>query len=365
MHRRLAGRVGAADDVDVLVFAGGGFGDGRAVVNARAGEPVHAWDIETPPLDPGRDHDAVSRKFLPVRQFDHAILAFHQQTHGIGGREHLGSKAAHLGDTSACEVGAAEPGGKAEIVFDARTEAGLAARSFALHENRLKPFGAAVESASKSGWSRSDDDDVVEAAAGNLTQGRAFRPPAQDLGCSRTEPSGKITTGIAAVFSPRAALHPGIGNAIGFDPAIGNLALGQEILQPVCLGSPPRADDVGSVERLAISSLPVFELISQNRVEVLLRRLPRLHQVVIEFDFVDRIDGRGRVRIGGQQHAARFRLQRDRLLQKLGAAHMRHSLIDEKEATRSPRARQLTDDADGLLAANRRRGSDSSTRTSS
>ena len=109
----------------------------------------------------------MSRKLLPVRQFDDAILAFHQQADGFGGREHFGSKAAHLGDTSACEVGAAESGGKAEIVFDAGTEAGLAARSFALHENRLQPFGAAVERAGKSGRSRSDDDDVIEPAAGN------------------------------------------------------------------------------------------------------------------------------------------------------------------------------------------------------
>jgi len=42
----------------------------------------------------------------------------------------------------------------------------------------------------------------------------------------------------------------------------------------VCLGNPSRADDIGSVEGLPIPSLSVFELI----------------KVVVEFDFVNRVD---------------------------------------------------------------------------
>ena len=82
---------------------------------------------------------------------------------------------------------------------------------------------------------------------------------------------------------------------------------------------------------------------------MLIRRLPRLHQVVVQLDFVDRVDGRGRVGVRREQHAACFRLQRDRLVQELGAAHLRHSLIDEKERNAVATRGQLTDGVDGLL----------------
>ena len=57
VHRRLSGRVRAADDVDVLVGALGRLGQRRAVVDAAAGQPVRAGDVEAAgrrPRWPGR-----------------------------------------------------------------------------------------------------------------------------------------------------------------------------------------------------------------------------------------------------------------------------------------------------------------------
>ena len=167
MHRGLASRICSANDVNVFVFTGGGFGDRRAVINAGAGEAIHTWDIETTPLHSGRDDHAVRREFLPVRELHDSIFAFDKETDGFGGSEHFGSEPAHLCDAAAGEIGSAKSGGKAEIVFDARAEAGLATRGFALHENRLQSFGAAVESTRKSGGSGADNDHVIETAAGN------------------------------------------------------------------------------------------------------------------------------------------------------------------------------------------------------
>jgi hypothetical protein len=50
----------------------------------------------------------------------------------------------------------------------------LAARRFALHENRREPFGAAVQSTSQTRGACANHDDVMEFSAGRAHQAKAI-----------------------------------------------------------------------------------------------------------------------------------------------------------------------------------------------
>ena len=63
---------------------------------------------------------------------------------------------------------------------------------------------------------------------------------------------------------------------------------------------------------------------------MVLRRLPRLGQIVIQPDLVDRADGGFSVGVCGQQHLARVRKYFESLLQKLYAVHQWHALVSDE-----------------------------------
>ncbi len=52
---------------------------------------------------------------------------------------------ARLGDCAARELGAGDPRGKAEVVLDPSRRPGLAAERGALDDQRLEPFGGAID----------------------------------------------------------------------------------------------------------------------------------------------------------------------------------------------------------------------------
>jgi hypothetical protein len=59
------------------------------------------------------------------------------------------------------------------------------------------------------------------------------------------------------------------------------------------------------VDRPPLLLPPLLEQLVEHRVELLLRRVPRLEQVVVEVDHVDRVDRGAGVGVGGEQHPAR------------------------------------------------------------
>ena len=76
-----------------------------------------------------------------------------------------------------------------------------------------------------------------------------------------------------------------------------------------------------------------------DRVELLLRRLPRLEQVVVDVDHVDGRDRSVGVGVRREQRPPCAREQVHRLLEELDAAHLRHAVVGEQH--RDPRAAQL------------------------
>jgi hypothetical protein len=78
---------------------------------------------------------------------------------------------------------------------------------------------------------------------------------------------------------------------------------------------------------VGVGLAPVVQQVVDDRVEPLLRRVPRLEQVVVEADVVDRLDGHVGVGVGREQQELRARGVGPRLAEQLDAGHPRHPLV--------------------------------------
>ncbi len=96
-------------------------------------------------------------------------------------------------------------------------------------------------------------------------------------------------------------------------------------------GRPEGAGDADTVVRQRHRGLPVAQQVVQHRVEGLLGRIPGLHQIVVQPNGVDALDGRFGVGVGGEQHFARLGIELARLGQELGAIHGWHALVGQKQ----------------------------------
>ena len=81
----------------------------------------------------------------------------------------------------------------------------------------------------------------------------------------------------------------------------------------------------------ALRRSPVGEQVVEHGIEPLLRRMPRLHQVVVDADLVDGADRHLRVRVRRQQHAPRARRDVGALREQLDARHLRHALVGQEQ----------------------------------
>ena len=77
--------------------------------------------------------------------------------------------------------------------------------------------------------------------------------------------------------------------------------------------------------------MPVVEQVVEHRVEALLGRIPRLHQVVVEVDVVDRLDRGIGVGVGGEEGALGLGEEPLRFVEKFDAGDAGHALIGEHQ----------------------------------
>ena len=91
----------------------------------------------------------------------------------------------------------------------------------------------------------------------------------------------------------------------------------------------PDHADTARLERGA--GLPGREQILDHREQLLLRRVPRLQQVVIERHLVDRLDRRLSVGVRRQQHALGLRHQLPRLHEIVGPRQAGHPLVSDQQ----------------------------------
>src|SRR5262249_46857637 len=136
----LSGGVGATNNIEGLAFTGERVGCPAAVVNACPLQAVDAGDVEAPPLHASSDQQRMTRNLNAVRELDVAVWSFNTNADGFLRREDFYAEALGLDHGAAREIGAAQSGGKTEVVFDARAQAGLSAGSFALNHHCTQTF---------------------------------------------------------------------------------------------------------------------------------------------------------------------------------------------------------------------------------
>ena len=165
---------------------------------------------------------------------------------------------------------------------------------------------------------------------------------AGQLGVARARParspSGVTTSGRVSPSAPAAIEQPLPFGRLGRVPPVRHLVAGQELAHLGRARRPPVADDLRLGHRPVVGGVPCLELRVDDRVELLLRRIPRLEQVVVEVDDVDGVDGRAGVGVGGEQYPAGRRVEVHRLLEELEPAHLRHAVVGEDDCDRRRRA---------------------------
>ena len=224
------------------------------------------------------------------------------EAHHVAGQHHLGPEPCCLRHRAVGQVGPGEALGEAEIVLDRCALGGLPARGVALDDHGLQALGGGVDRGGQTGGTGAHDAQVVELP---------FGPGVQPQGV------GQLDGGRSAQRDPvgqghhRQVAHPGsrqLEQAAGLvallhlQPPVRDVVAGEEGLDLVGALRPAVADDPDLGRTVGVTVRPVAEELVEHRVQPVLGRVPRLHQVVVERDVVDRPDGHVGVRVRREQH---------------------------------------------------------------
>ena len=88
------------------------------------------------------------------------------------------------------------------------------------------------------------------------------------------------------------------------EPAVGHMIARKEVADAVVVERPAVPDDAQAFKGRPVTCLPVLEKIVEDGVELLLRRIPGLVEVVVNASGIDGADGRLSVCVGGEEDAA-------------------------------------------------------------
>ncbi len=248
--------------------------------------------------------------------------------------EDLGTETFRLRRCPPRQIGAAHPLRKAEVILDSCAGAGLSAGGVLLDHDRLQPLGRPVDRGGEPGGAGTYDDQVVKGSLGVGRHADLVRQGAQvriHQGAAVGEEQDRQTR---RSYGGRFDQRSGLGIAFDVQPLVGDLAAREEFLDLVRTGRPKGAGDANAVVWHRHAGEPVAQQFVQNGVEPVLRRVPGLHQVVVETDGVDAGDGGIGICIGGQQHPFRLRIKFDRFAQEFHPAHRRHALVGEQQRQR-------------------------------
>jgi hypothetical protein len=225
------------------------------------------------------------------------------------------------------EVGAGEALGEAEVVLDRRALPGLAAGGVAFDDDGREPLGRGVHRRREPGRTATDDAEVVE---------RLLRARAQAEGVGDLDGRGRAERGAVGEGDHGQVVGTGAGELeqsgrllglADLEPAVGHVVVGEEGLHLDGALGPPVAHDSHLGVAVGVAVRPVAQQLVEHRVEPLLGRVPRLHQVVVERDVVDRSDRDVGVGVRREQHELGVRRLLPHLLQHLDAGHPWHPLV--------------------------------------
>ena len=96
--------------------------------------------------------------------------------------------------------------------------------------------------------------------------------------------------------------------------------------------------------------MPRLEQSVDHRVQLLLGRVPRLEQVVVQVDDIDRVDCGVCVGVRRQQHPAGEGVDVHRLLEELDTAHLWHPVVRDEHRDGVAAQLQLVERFQGVRA---------------
>jgi hypothetical protein len=140
---------------------------------------------------------------------------------------------------------------------------------------------------------------------------------------------------------------------LGINPDIGNLVPGKKLPYKVILQRPARSNDAKALKRRAVALVPSFKQVVEDRIKLLLWRVPWLGEIVVNLGGVDRPDGGLGIGVGGEQGALGFGIKLLRLLKKIDAGHARHALVGEEQGDRVASLLELDAGIEGRLSGTR------------
>jgi hypothetical protein len=113
------------------------------------------------------------------------------------------------------------------------------------------------------------------------------------------------------------------------------------------------ADHAQTRDRRPVGELPAAEHFIERRVQLLVGRIPGLHDVAVEPDLVDGVDRHLGVRIRSQEDLACDRGVLEGRPEHVETGDLRHALVGHDQRQRLAPLAQLLDRGDGLLAVGR------------
>ncbi len=334
VHGRLARGVAGAHHDGLPVLHLQRFREGGAVVEAAARQALGARHVQ-PAVAHARGHQhRAPARLAPVGQLHHGVTRLAPQPHGLAGGEDLRPEAARLRGRPPAEVRTAESRGEAQVVLDAGALARLPAGSLALHQQGAEALRGAVHPGRQPRRAGAHDHQVVELQL----RGGAQADVTGDVRGAGLQQRGTVGQQHHRQVAGRGAGQPqelgGLRRHLHVEPAVRHHVAAEELLERVRgggVGVPyDRQRGAGGLEL----GMPVIQQVGDDGVEPLLRRIPRFHEVVVELRLVDGLDGRRRVRVGGEQHALGARVELAGAAQELQARHARHALVHQEEGHR-------------------------------
>ena len=126
-------------------------------------------------------------------------------------------------------------------------------------------------------------------------------------GSVRWEPPGSVLSPSATDGRPVPTLVWDGLDLVAFDvePAVRHEVARQEVAQTMRLGREAVPDDPHAVEWWVVVRFPRIEELVEHRIQTFLRRVPRLHDVLVQARLVDPVDRGVRVGVRGEQDAVR------------------------------------------------------------
>jgi hypothetical protein len=249
--------------------------------------------------------------------------------HGVhlSGADHLGAELERLAAGALRQLSAGDAVGEAEVVLDARALAGLPTGRCAFDQYGAQALGRGIDGSTQPGRPSANDDDVVELGSG-IRSKPDMGGDVRVAGCAEHLPFGGDDHWDASLVrhlsGGQQPLTLGLRGGI---PAVRHPVAGQEIphLERTC--GPAVPDHLRLGDRPVRRSGPLLQQLGDDRVQLLLRRVPGFEQVVVDVHQVDRLDGCIGVGVGGEQDPPGRGKDVHGLLKELDAIHLRHPVV--------------------------------------